>query len=62
MKKIGGVRTSLYNKMSLVFTIIVGYIFIEETFGVIKIIGGVIIFVGMYIIKNKREDYDIRFK
>lgn len=52
VKKIGSIRTSLYNNMAPVFTIIVGYIFIGETFGVIKIIGTVIIFVGMYITKK----------
>ncbi|MCY6369205.1 DMT family transporter [Clostridium ganghwense] len=51
VKQVGSIRTSLYNNMAPVFTIIVGYIFIGESFGIVKGIGAIIIFIGMYFTK-----------
>ncbi|MCY6356085.1 DMT family transporter [Clostridium sp. ZS2-4] len=62
VNQVGSVRTSLYNNMAPVFTIIVGYIFIGESFGVIKGIGVLTIFIGMYLTKNNRKAYKIKFK
>lgn len=58
VNKVGSIRTSLYNNLTPVFTIIVGCIFIGESFGIVKIIGSMIIFMGIYMTKkgNKGEE------
>lgn len=55
VKKVGSIRTSLYNNIAPVFTIVIGYILLGESFGLIKIAGATIIFLGMYITKNSNK-------
>ena len=49
---IGSTRTAVYSNVSPVFAAIGGYILLGETITLLQVIGGVIIFVGLYLSKE----------
>ena len=51
---LGSTKASLYNNLPPVFSVTIGYLFLGESFGWLQFIGAVIIFLGLYITKNKK--------
>ncbi len=49
IKKIGSNKTSVYNNLPPIFSILAGYILLGETFGVYQIVGSICIILGLYI-------------
>lgn len=55
VKKIGSTHTAIYNNLTLVFMILSGCLMLGERFGLVQFVGAVIIFTGLYVTKNKKE-------
>lgn len=51
--KIGSVRTSLYNNLVPIFGVILGCLFLHESFGLIQFIGAVMVVLGLLLAKVK---------
>ncbi|MGI6711447.1 MAG: DMT family transporter [Bacillota bacterium] len=56
---IGSTRTSLYNNLSPVFAVIAGCIFLHESFGIMQIMGAIIIFFGISLTRRKNKQFNI---
>jgi drug/metabolite transporter (DMT)-like permease len=50
---LGSTKASLYNNLPPVFSVITGYLFLNESFGWLQFTGAVIIFLGLYITRRK---------
>lgn len=50
---LGSTKASLYNNLPPVFSVSIGYLLLGESFGWLQLIGVLIIFAGLYIVKGK---------
>lgn len=53
--KIGSTKTSLYNNLTPIFGVVLGCIFLGETFGIVQLLGAVIVFLGLQLTKGKQK-------
>ena len=51
--KIGSTRTAIYNNISPIFAVATGYVFLGEGFGWLQLFGALVIFLGMYLTRQK---------
>jgi drug/metabolite transporter (DMT)-like permease len=56
IKILGSAKTSLYNNLPPVFSIIAGYLFLNEPFGWLQFIGATVIFAGLYLAKGVKTE------
>lgn len=55
VKKVGSTRTAVYNNLPPVFSLIISFFFLGESFGIMQLLGTLVIFVGLYITKLKKK-------
>lgn len=55
IKRVGSTRTSVYNNLPPVFTIISGYVMLGELLGIVQLFGALFIFTGLYITRMKKN-------
>jgi len=55
VKQIGSTRTSLYNNLTPVFAVLIGCLFLGESFGRVKFLGAAVIFLGLYLSKGREK-------
>lgn len=56
VRKIGSTRTSMYNNLTPIFGVILGCIFLGESFGLVQVLGAIIVFWGLYLTKQKKKE------
>jgi len=52
VKRVGNARTAVYSNLTPLFTALFAYLFIGESLGLRKIIGGIIILAGVYLARS----------
>lgn len=53
---LGSAKASLYNNLSPVFSIIVGYVLLGETFGLLQLVGAAVVFWGLCLTRNPKKN------
>ncbi len=55
---LGSTKASLYNNLPPVFAVAISYLFLGESFGWLQFIGAIIIFLGLYVAKGKKQSME----
>lgn len=55
VSQLGSAKASLYNNLSPAIAIIVGYLLLGETFGLLQMAGTIVIFLGLYLTRTKKN-------
>jgi len=53
---LGSAKAALYNNLSPVFSIIVGYVLLGESFGWLQLAGTAVVFWGLYLTRTPNTD------
>lgn len=56
VSKLGSTKCALYNNLSPIFAIIAGCAFLGESFGLLQLAGGIIIFGGLALARGSKDD------
>ena len=58
IKILGASRTAMFNYLNPIFAVIIGILFLKETWNTYTLVGGILVFVGVYIATTKSSILD----